>query len=188
MCFGLFFLATFLTQITALNMIIAIMGDTFSKLSETRSQHKRQTQIALLAEYIDHIKDDEKEKPSQFLVVVECTAETLQNGEWEGSLKSMQSYMKETSDDLRDDVDERTKMLKDLIIDQKNRSAIQEKETQSKINEISSILKTLNDKINTMESKMSDQGLGVTKNQVSNMEKKLDEVLSRLDKKEPRKN
>ena len=37
MCYGLFILATFLTQVTALNMIIAIMSDTFSKLSETRS-------------------------------------------------------------------------------------------------------------------------------------------------------
>ena len=43
MCYLIFFFATFLTQVTALNMIIAIMSDTFSKLSQTQSQHKRQT-------------------------------------------------------------------------------------------------------------------------------------------------
>ena len=86
--FALFFLSTFLTQVTALNMIIAIMGDTFSKLSEKKSQLRRQKQITLLAEYIDHIKEEEaeKEKTNHFLVVVKCTAETLNDENWEGSL------------------------------------------------------------------------------------------------------
>ena len=85
----------------------------------------------MLSEYIDHIKDkqDEEEKPSQFLVVVTSTAETLQNGEWEGSLNTMRSYLKETSDELREEFDEKTKMLKDLILEQKSRSNLQEKET-----------------------------------------------------------
>ena len=61
MCFALLFLATFMTQVTALNMIIAIMSDTFSKLNETKSQHKCQTQIALFIEHIDQLKDSQNE-------------------------------------------------------------------------------------------------------------------------------
>ena len=34
LCYMFFFLATFFTQVTALNMLIAIMGDTFGKVSE----------------------------------------------------------------------------------------------------------------------------------------------------------
>lgn len=34
LCYMFFFFATFFTQVTALNMLIAIMGDTFGKVSE----------------------------------------------------------------------------------------------------------------------------------------------------------
>lgn len=36
MIYVLFFLATFLTQVTALNMIIAIMGATFDKVQDSQ--------------------------------------------------------------------------------------------------------------------------------------------------------
>ena len=92
----------------------------------------------------------------------------------------MRSYMKETSDELREEFDEKTKMLKDLILEQKSRSNLQEKETQSKVNEMNSILKILSEKVSVMDSKMNEQSSYATKTQVSNIEKKLDAVLSRL--------
>ena len=69
----------------------------------------------------------------------------------------MRSYMKEATDDIREDFDERTKMLKDLILEQKARTSLQEKETQGKINEISSILKILSEKVDAIDSKISEQ-------------------------------
>ena len=84
----------------------------------------------------------------------------------------MRSYMKETSDEIREEFDEKTKMLKDLILEQKTRSNLQEKETQSKVNEMNSILKILSEKVSVMDS--------TTKTQVSNIEKKLDAIMSRL--------
>jgi hypothetical protein len=35
----LFILATFITQITMLNMLIAIMGDTYSRVSESKERY-----------------------------------------------------------------------------------------------------------------------------------------------------
>ena len=94
----------------------------------------------------------------------------------------MRAYMKEANDDIREDFDERTKILKDLILELKARFNLQEKETQSKINEIISIQKILSEKVSAIDSKISEHALHSNKSQVSdrNLEKKLDAVLSRL--------
>ena len=47
----LFVLATFCTCVTALNMIIAIMSDTFTSVSDHREQHKREMKLELLSDY-----------------------------------------------------------------------------------------------------------------------------------------
>ena len=52
-CFFFFILATFFTEITMLNMLIAIMGDTFDKVTEMREVHSRRTKLKILGDYID---------------------------------------------------------------------------------------------------------------------------------------
>ena len=70
MIYILFFLATFLTQVTALNMIIAIMGNTFESVKANEPQHKREMQIGLLCDYIRCIKDTDWKSHDTFLVLV----------------------------------------------------------------------------------------------------------------------
>ena len=73
----IFIAATFFTQITMLNMLIAIMGDTFEKITEQKTLFATRTKLALLADYAANIrttptKDDLAKK---FLFVVEPEGE-----------------------------------------------------------------------------------------------------------------
>ena len=52
----LFILATFVTQITFLNMLIAIMGDTFDRVSEVKSQSAMAEKIKILADYVTIVR------------------------------------------------------------------------------------------------------------------------------------
>ena len=58
---SLFIVATFLTQITILNMLIAIMGDTFGKVTEIKEQAGLKEKINILADYVWIIPDEKVE-------------------------------------------------------------------------------------------------------------------------------
>jgi hypothetical protein len=49
----LFFIsATFISQITILNMLIAVMGDTYDRVSEKKDQATLREKIKILADYV----------------------------------------------------------------------------------------------------------------------------------------
>ena len=50
MCYLYFILATFMVQIVMFNMLIAIMGDTFDKITENRAINAIKSKLALLAD------------------------------------------------------------------------------------------------------------------------------------------
>ena len=52
LCFFFFFCATFITQITMLNMLIVIMGDTFDRLMESYEVNEIMTQFKLVSDEI----------------------------------------------------------------------------------------------------------------------------------------
>ena len=51
LCYLFFLLATFITQITFLNMLIAIMGDTFGRVFENKAQFGLMTKLAIMGDY-----------------------------------------------------------------------------------------------------------------------------------------
>ena len=57
----LWFFGTFVIQIIFLNMLIAIMGDTFDKVTEKRQQAALYEKIQILDDYIDLIRINEKD-------------------------------------------------------------------------------------------------------------------------------
>ena len=62
--YTLFLLSSFLIQITFLNMLIAIMGDTFDRATEERDNNARQEKLNIMGDYIDLIlKDEDLEEP-----------------------------------------------------------------------------------------------------------------------------
>ena len=68
-------------------MIIAIMGNTFENCKESEQKYERSMKVALLADYIDHIKIvDPSASQKQFIVLVTPEEEEEANSEWEGSV------------------------------------------------------------------------------------------------------
>ena len=66
-----FVLATFISQVTMLNMLIAIMGDTFEHTIENHELNSVKTKIEVMSEYANniHIQSDGDDHP-RFLFVV----------------------------------------------------------------------------------------------------------------------
>lgn len=57
LCYAFFLCATFLTQITFLNMLIALMGDTFAKVMEQKEQFGLQTKLNIMSDYTALVLD-----------------------------------------------------------------------------------------------------------------------------------
>lgn len=52
LAWGMFLATTFITQITFLNMLIAIMGDTFDRVSEAKYQSALQEKVSILSDFV----------------------------------------------------------------------------------------------------------------------------------------
>ena len=89
-------MATLFTQLTMLNMLIAIMGDTFARTIEHRELNSTKTKLELLGDlssniYLTETQDNEVgENIERFLFVV--TPDDDEQDEintWEGSISQM---------------------------------------------------------------------------------------------------
>ena len=52
-----FIITTFITQVTFFNMLIAIMGDTFARVSEVKDQSALSEKLKILADYVIVVKN-----------------------------------------------------------------------------------------------------------------------------------
>ena len=107
MSYTLFLLATFISLIMMLNMLIAIMGDTFERTIENRQLNMTRTKIELMGEQTDKIldfscfgknKNEVEDHDKHFLfVITPDDADVDEFDSWEGSIKQMsrlnQQYM-----------------------------------------------------------------------------------------------
>ena len=71
LCFTFFIMSTFITQLTMLNMLIAIMGDTFGRIMEAQEVSGTKTKLELMAD-CDHTipKRTSEQDPKVFLYVI----------------------------------------------------------------------------------------------------------------------
>ena len=135
LCYIFFLLSTFLTQVTALNMIIAIMSDTFGKVTEGYEQHSREMKISLLADYVSIIRKDLQEEQNSFLVIVTAEEDAIET-EWEGTVNQIRMVVETETEKLHDDVKQRHEILRDMLLEQKARQSLAEKETRKQISEL----------------------------------------------------
>ena len=78
-----------------LNMLIAIMSDTFEKVTEIRKVHSRRTKLEILADYVDCYNYGRNLKQSKaFMFVVKPEEEDLDrdSSEWEGTLTTLRKF------------------------------------------------------------------------------------------------
>ena len=84
-----FILSTFLTQITFLNMLIAIMGDTFSRVSEIKKQMALKEKIGILADYVIVVRDSPVDHHSFLYSVTSHQLGADEQDNWEGTITSI---------------------------------------------------------------------------------------------------
>ena len=94
----LFIAATFITQITILNMLIAIMGDTFGKVTEVKEQSGLREKIKILADYVWILSMDTAQV--RYIYAMKPRSMTEEEGaSWEGTVttlkKAIEANMKD---------------------------------------------------------------------------------------------
>jgi hypothetical protein len=67
----MFILATFFTNIVFLNMLIAIMQDTFTKITLNKRRNGLMQQTALYADFIQTLKVDKRLNTSKYMYIIE---------------------------------------------------------------------------------------------------------------------
>ena len=74
-----------------LNMLIAIMGDTFAHVMENRDLNRIKTKLKITSELASNFKDAFKSKDDKvfLFVVTPDETETDQSDTWEGTVKEM---------------------------------------------------------------------------------------------------
>ena len=67
----IFMIATFLLQITFLNMLIAIMGNTFSQVMDTKAESSMKERISILADFRLLMRSLKLDSEFQYLFVLD---------------------------------------------------------------------------------------------------------------------
>jgi len=96
----LFCVATLITQIMFLNMLIAIMGDTFDRVTESKEQSALVEKIRILADYVYVVPAESIEKGtlSRFLFAIRPKAlGTDESGGWTGTTTILRAAIKDES-------------------------------------------------------------------------------------------
>jgi len=95
-----FVLATFITQITIMNMLIAIMGDTFGKVTEIKEQSALREKIKILADFVDIISL-ENNTSSYVYAMKPRNPSNLEEGSWEGTVTTLKKTIETTMRDQK---------------------------------------------------------------------------------------
>ena len=106
----IFFLATFVSQVMIFNMLIAIMGDSYAKVQETRDEHALKANMEILFDYNNYIWDNSNQR-SGFLVVIQEDNEDA-GDEWKGVMAGIRSALTKTKLSLKQDFDSKINAVK----------------------------------------------------------------------------
>lgn len=106
-----FMLATLLTQIILMNTLIAILGDTHSRIMEKRDLYSITQRTKLYADYIQNITLHEVVDMKYFYVALP-TEEDEENAQWEGAVSSIKQRMRKNIEFQSREVKDQTNEIK----------------------------------------------------------------------------
>ena len=92
----LFFLATFLLQIVFLNMLIAIMGNTFQFVLDNKQESSMKERISILSDFRLLIRALKLDSEFSYLFILEKDQDSLES-EWMGELTEMKMSFDQTT-------------------------------------------------------------------------------------------
>ena len=113
LCFTFFFVTTFIMQITFLNMLIAIMGDTFDRVIEQRPTFSLKNKLMILAGMENIIRTNETVDDTKiFLYVIQPVTNVENDGSldgdsenWRGKVFYTHSLIKLKATELREELE-----------------------------------------------------------------------------------
>ena len=70
LCYIFFVMATFITQLTMLNMLIAIMGDTFERVIENRDVNATRTKLELMSDLVSTLQQTTEEEETKYFMFI----------------------------------------------------------------------------------------------------------------------
>ena len=113
----MFFCATFFTQITMLNMLIAIMSDVFERETEMRDVKKISTKLEILAEQAPVLSQTSKtEELDVYMIVIEpIRDEDYEEENWQGTINELSHITEKQIAALKKSLDKRTDKLQNFI-------------------------------------------------------------------------
>ncbi len=101
------------------NMLIAIMGDTFDKVTEHRDVNATKSKLELMADLVAILEQEEKEDNKEiFFFTVQPEAdeeEDEEQDEWMGTIKTMSRVINKTKSDLKGKIADNSKGLENKI-------------------------------------------------------------------------
>ena len=109
MCYLLFIFATLFTQVVFLNMLIAIMGNTFAQVMEKKHQYAQATKLSFMADYYDVFNSKKGRKLDlkiyMFIISPLIANEETDSGEgnddWEGSINYLKKSLQLRLNDVQ---------------------------------------------------------------------------------------
>ena len=145
---SVFCLATFCTQITMLNMLIAIMSDVFDELMEQRDVKAISTKLTILSEAAPVLSQKSaKDEEEVYMVVVEPTEEDAGESEaWQGTINQLTRITKKEMLQLQQRLNKKTDKLQNVLTKTLKKSSA---EIESVKEEIESVREDLSAKIDT---------------------------------------
>ena len=96
----LFIFMTFLTQIVFLNMLIAIMGDTYAKETEFKDQSALKEKIDIISDYVVITRREKnvvKELAKFIFAITPATLSTDEDADWEGSVTTIKNAITDSN-------------------------------------------------------------------------------------------
>ena len=117
LCYIFFIFATLITQITMLNMLIAIMGDTFERVIESRDVNATKTKLDLMSDLVATLEDvsAEEDKECFMFIVQPEDKENDMGDDWEGSVNKMTRMTAKNIENLGNELHKKSDKLQDSI-------------------------------------------------------------------------
>lgn len=91
--FALWFLSTMMLLIIFLNLLIAIMGDTFARVQETIENNMLKELAGIMTENEMLINREKVFGDAKYIIVIQSEKAEEMSGGWEGRLKTLKTYM-----------------------------------------------------------------------------------------------
>ena len=88
-----FLLATFITQLLFMNLLIAIMGDTFDRVQEVKVQAAAKEKISMITDFIWVLDLQEQFGDAKYVVIVEQQTISDNASVWEGKIGQLKNFI-----------------------------------------------------------------------------------------------